>query len=366
MKAPIFVNNLTIEERQALEAGLRSGEAFSYRRCQILLASAQQQSASEIAKNLHCASQTVRNVIHAFIERGLDCLERGSPVPVSVQPVLTAEKRDQLQAIMHQSPRNFGKASSVWTLKLLAEVCQEQGLSETCLSAPTLLDAVVRLGSSWKRAKQWIVSPDPAYELKKKQRDRLVRLAESNPDIALGYQDEVWWSRAAQPQMHSWSQAEPLRLIQKQVPKKDPEGKAIAAYGLYLPAANQMLLRFVQGRPVSAFTCAFLAWLLAHFATQGKRALFLIWDNASWHISHEVRDWIKAHNRRVKQEGGCRLIVCRLPTKSPWLNPIEAKWVHDKRAVAEPARLLSMSELIQRVCTHYHCELSEPLSPLDC
>ena len=165
MKAPLFVKKLTIEERQALEEGLRKSDAFSYRRCQILLASTEQQSASEIAKNLHCASQTVRNVIHAFNQSGLACLKRGSPV--SVQPVLTAEKREQLQAIMHQSPRNFGKATSVWTLKLLAEVCQEQGLSESCLSAPTLLDAVVRLGSSWKRAKQWVVSPDPAYELKK-------------------------------------------------------------------------------------------------------------------------------------------------------------------------------------------------------
>ena len=167
MKAPLYVKNLTIEERQALEEGLRKSDAFSYRRCQILLASAEQQSALAIAKNLHCASQTVRNVIHAFNQSGLACLERGSPVPVSVQPVLTAEKREQLQAIMHQSPRNFGKATSVWTLKLLAEVCQEQGLSESCLSAPTLLDAVVRLGSSWKRAKQWVVSPDPAYALKK-------------------------------------------------------------------------------------------------------------------------------------------------------------------------------------------------------
>lgn len=167
MKAPIFVNNLTIEEQQALEAGLRSTDTFSYRRCQILLASTEQQNPSVIAKNLHCASQTVRNVIHAFNQTGLACLERGSPVPLSVQPILTAEKREQFQAIMHQSPRNFGKATSVWTLKLLAEVCQEQGLSETCLSAPTLLDAVVRLGSSWKRAKQWIVSPDPAYVLKK-------------------------------------------------------------------------------------------------------------------------------------------------------------------------------------------------------
>jgi hypothetical protein len=46
-------------------------------------------------------------------------------------------------------------------------VCPEQGLSETTLSAPTILDASVRLGVSWKRAKRWIVSPDPAYELKK-------------------------------------------------------------------------------------------------------------------------------------------------------------------------------------------------------
>ena len=127
-----------------------------------------------------------------------------------------------------------------------------------------------------------------------------------------------------------------------------------------------MLVRFVAGRPVSTVTCAFLAWLLAYFAGQGKRALVLIWDNASWHISREVRAWISAHNHRVKQEGGCRLIICRLPIKSPWLNPIEPKWVHGKRAVAEPTRLLPLSELIERVCTYYHCELTDLITQLDC
>jgi transposase len=167
MKPPLFVRNLTPEKRQALEAGLRSKDAFTLRRCQILLASADKQKPSDIARNLKCAKQTVRNVIHDFEQRGLACLKRGSTVPVSVEPVLNAEKREQLQAILHQSPRNFGKNSSVWTLQLLAEVCHEQGLSETILSAPTILDAIVRLGVSWKRAKRWIVSPDPAYELKK-------------------------------------------------------------------------------------------------------------------------------------------------------------------------------------------------------
>lgn len=166
--------------------------------------------------------------------------------------------------------------------------------------------------------------------------------------------------------MHAWSEEEPLRLMEQKVPADDPDGKAVACYGLYGPRLNQMLLRFVEGRPVSAVTCAFLAWLLAYFTTQGKRALFLIWDNASWHISRAVRDWIRAYNRQAKQEGLCRLIVCRLPSKSPWLNPIEPKWMHGKRAVAEPARLLPMPELMQRVCAYYKCELTDPITQPDC
>ena len=166
--------------------------------------------------------------------------------------------------------------------------------------------------------------------------------------------------------MHSWCQAEPLRLEAQRVPKTDPDAKAIACYGLYVPDANQMLLRFVAGRPVSAVTCVFLAWLLAHFTAHKKRALFLIWDNASWHLSHQVRTWLKAYNRHAKRTGACRLILCRLPRKSPWLNAIEPKWVHGKRAVAEPARLLSLAEIMQRICDYYHCPLSDPIARYLC
>jgi transposase len=124
-----------------------------------------------------------------------------------------------------------------------------------------------------------------------------------------------------------------------------------------------MLLRFVDGRPVSPVTCAFLAWAAEHLAAGGVRVLVLVWDNASWHISREVRDWIRAHNREVKQAGrGCRLLICRLPSKSPWLNPIEPKWVHGKRAVVEPARKLTGSELKQRLCDHDRCQLLQPLA----
>jgi transposase len=170
MKPPLYIRHITDEERAALEAGLRSPEAFAVRRCQILLASAERQKPSAIATALRCAPQTVRNVLHAFNARGLACMQRGSNVPLRVEPVLNAEKREQLRAILHQSPRTFGQPASVWTLKRLAAVCHEQGLSETTLSCPTMLDAIVRLGVSWQRAKHWIVSPDPAYERKKTPR----------------------------------------------------------------------------------------------------------------------------------------------------------------------------------------------------
>ena len=39
-----------------------------------------------------------------------------------------------------------------------------------------------------------------------------------------------------------------------------------------------------------------------------------------------------------------------VPTKSPWLNAIEPKWIHGKRKVTEPERLLGAYELADRVC----------------
>jgi hypothetical protein len=69
-----------------------------------------------------------------------------------------------------------------------------------------------------------------------------------------------------------------------------------------------------------------------------------------------VRGWIRQHNRDVKRTGrGVRIIACYLPIKAPWLNPIEPKWVHGKRRVAEPARLLPAHELIERVCAAFSC-----------
>jgi transposase len=178
-------------------------------------------------------------------------------------------------------------------------------------------------------------------------------LAARHEDWVVGFQDEVWWSRLAQPRLKAWSERG-LRLAVKARAKGDTSPKALACYGLLRADKDQMLLRFVDGRPVSGVTTAFLRWVCGLLSRARKRVFVLVWDNAAWHVSAAVRSWIREHNRAVKQRGkGVRILECRLPLKSPWLNPIEAKWAHGKRAIVEPVRTLTPDELEERVFDYY-------------
>lgn len=146
----------------------------------------------------------------------------------------------------------------------------------------------------------------------------------------------------------------------------DTDAHALACYGLFLPQPDARLLRFVHGRPVSQVTCDDLAWVAQRLARDGKKAWRLIWDNASWPLSQSVRTWLKPHHQRATHEGGCRLIVCQLPSKSPWLPPIEPRWVHGKRAIVEPERPLTAPEVLERVCAYYGCETLAPMTQQVC
>lgn len=167
MKPPIFVRTLSRKEPEALEAGLRSSDAFVLRRCQILLASARGERAPRIAENLGCGSQTVRNAIHDFNERGLGALRAGSSRPKEVHAAFDEGEAESLRQMLHHRPSEFGKESTFWTLAMAAEVSFEEGITERRVSGETIRATLARLGVRWERAKRWMESPDPEYERKK-------------------------------------------------------------------------------------------------------------------------------------------------------------------------------------------------------
>ena len=168
MRRPIFVRPLSDAERVALEDGLRSSDAFVLRRCQVLLASARGENAYRIARSLGCDSQTARTAIKRFNEGGLqEALRKRSSRPKKIRATFDEGRSERLREMLHRSPREFGKPTSLWTLELAAEVSFEEGLAEKRVTGETVRATLERMGVRWLRAKRWITSPDPQYARKK-------------------------------------------------------------------------------------------------------------------------------------------------------------------------------------------------------
>jgi transposase len=196
----MYIRTLSPAEQTRIEAGLRSSDAFTLRRSQIRPSSSREQRPKEIARNLGCATQTVRNTIHAFEQKGLACLKQESSRPKTVQAQFDQAKCEALRALLHRSPCTFGKATSQWTLELAAQV-----------SIETIRQADP---PAWgQRASRQALDHQSRSRLcqEKKRRNALIALAQ-RCGWEVGYLDEVWWSRVSQPNLHSWSeQDEPLR-----------------------------------------------------------------------------------------------------------------------------------------------------------
>ena len=168
MKTPIFVGRLSEEEHVRLKEGLRSKDTFTMRRCQILLASSRGERAPKIALNLGCVSQTARDAINDFNQRGLIALQAKSSRPRRTRDAFDHKSAEALRQMLHRSPREFGRNSSLWTLDMAAEAAFEEGLTTERVSGETVRATLSRLLSiRWMRAKRWITSPDPLYDRKK-------------------------------------------------------------------------------------------------------------------------------------------------------------------------------------------------------
>lgn len=164
----LYAREITEKERKKLKEGLRSSSAFTVRRSQIILMSADEKlKAQEIAKQLKCSDQCVRDAIRAFGLEGVACLQTKSRARHTQQATFRGESLEWLKGVIHQSPRNFGYETSLWTLTLLAELAHKHGYSERQVRPETVGRALGEAGMNWNRVKHWINSPDAHYRVKK-------------------------------------------------------------------------------------------------------------------------------------------------------------------------------------------------------
>lgn len=168
--SPLFVRELSSQEKKVLQKGLHSSEAFTVRRSQILLSSAQGRTPRHIARELHLSDQCVRNAIHAFNKEGLSSLKEKSHARHDNQGAFDESGLEHLREIIRLSPRTFGHGTSLWTLELLAKTLCQKGLTSRPVSSQNVGRVLRQIGIRWSRARHWIHSPDEHYGIKKTAR----------------------------------------------------------------------------------------------------------------------------------------------------------------------------------------------------
>lgn len=159
---------MSSDERSALKVGLRSSSAYTVRRSQIVLMSSEDGlTARAIGERLRCSDQCVREAIHAFEKEGVACLEEKTHRKDTLPTKFDQAGLERLSTLVHESPRQYGYPTSLWSLTPWAEVSYQEGLSSASVSHETVRQALKRLGIDWRRAREHITSPDPHYEAKK-------------------------------------------------------------------------------------------------------------------------------------------------------------------------------------------------------
>ena len=344
----IGVRSITAEESEILDRWERGDNIVCYRRARILRLSEADWRCPAIADVLALHVETVRWTIKAFNKGGLDAI---TPQPRSGgrPPGYSQEVADVAEDLARQEPPSQ-EGRATWTLHGLALAIAARFDHIDTMSHEAVRRLLKLRDIAYYRAKQWLTSPDPQYERHKRRRDRLLAMARAAPDGTAYWLDQSWFSRWPY-RFRAWAAKDtPLRVAQRWSEKVD----TTALYAALDDESQEAFLRWATGQPDSEETVEFLEALMAHCTQTGLRFIVLIWDKASWHTSRRTQGWIRAYNRRAKEEGHTRLIVCQLPTRSPWLMPLEPIFGWTKHQVLGGRLFQTVAQLHTAVERYFH------------
>lgn len=334
----------------------RSSHACVARWATILLLSWEGRTVHDIAAGMGLHVQTVRERIRTFNRTDHKaCWELFRPPARSGRPLIYGPEVQQgLVDLLKQSPEHFRLDTGVWRLHDLVRVAKRthlvRGQAQGTFNAETVHRLLRRAGYVYLSAKWWITSDDPHYAHKKARRDRILAWAKRDPSIMVVYQDESWFSGNPKPVRRYGRRGQP-----RDVAVDRPAQKLQGAWVLYaaLEAVSGKVHRHYAPRCNQTQVRQQLEALLQEFQAEGKRVLVVLWDNASWHTAQALRHWYHCYNQQAKREGCIRLLLVPLPSRSPWLNAIEAVFGQAKRHIVGNRKVRPPSRLKQKTERYY-------------
>lgn len=336
----------TEKERKTLQAWAQQRNiGWKTERARIILAAHQGQNPQDIASFVGRCANTVRKWWQRFLDlgtNGLVDLERsGRPAR------LTKDQEAESIAFLEQSPRDFGLECDKWTPQNWHSVIQERFAVK--LSARSSRRLRKKYKVRWIRSKRWLRSGDPEYQQKREEILEARACAQEIDEMELLYLDECG-PIGIKP--HYGYTLSTLDAPKHEIPDSYDVKGDLRLYGSYSWVENEVK---VWECPIDTFngdqTIAFLKWLVPQYAH--KKWLFLVWDNAGWHVSKQVQGWIDEFNATAESKGWPRLDVLQLPSKAPWLNPIEAVWRAMRKQVIQAVDWTCKETMMENILNYF-------------
>ena len=302
----VFVRPLSMDEGRKLQRITRTAkDPVRLRRAIVVMMSGQGQTVLDITSLLQVSDDYVRDVIHAFNERGFDALD---PKRSGGRPRKIGEQiREWICLIARTSPADWGITTfSTWSLAKLRDHLLDQGIV-AAISRETLRRVLRAGGVSWQTTTTWKASTDPDFIPKMRRildlydhppiDGRVVCVDEFGPLNLLPRKGKAWRLRG-----------KPRRL---RATYNRFAGVMHMLAGLDL-ATGKVFYR-IRSRKRWLEFLAFLKTLRTRWPA-GR--LYVVCDNFSPHRHAQVQAWCASN--------GVELVF--LPTYGSWLNWIEAEF----------------------------------------
>ena len=213
--------------------------------------------------------------------------------------------KDEIEAILHQSPRAFNIERSRWRLRDIGQVipwlkdCTLAGISQI----------LRRLKVSLKQAIRYVRSPDPAWSLKRRKMAQVFQLALSQPQAYVTlFQDEFSFYSQPDNTLKYGSQGQQAPRVYR-----GSTDSILTRIGAVMDGCTGQVC-YLQG---DKFGKVALSRLYRQVRERyPRRKLFVIQDNVSFHACDDVLATVQALD----------ITPVFLPTYASWLNPIEKLW----------------------------------------
>ncbi|WP_369229025.1 IS630 family transposase [Streptomyces sp. R21] len=304
MAEPVRVRRLTDHEGQKLQQIVRRGGTSSvrYRRAMMLLASAGGKRVPVIAQLVQADEDTVRDVIHAFTEKGLACLD---PRWAGGRPrQLKSDEEDFVVQTATTRPVKLGQPLTRWSLRKLVAYLRKVHGRVIRIGREALRCLLARRGVTSQRTKTWKESPDPERETKL---DRIEHVLDRFPDRVFAF-DEFGPLGIRPIGGSCWAeQTRPDRL-----PATYHRTHGVRYFHGCYSVGDDRLWGVNRRKKGAGNTLAALKSIRA--ARPDGAPIYVILDNLSAHKGADIRRWAKKH----------KVELCFTPTYASWANPIEA------------------------------------------